>query len=120
MRTVGWGYNVVQLLLLWGNNGSSGPRSKYIHCGHNTQRSFDPPPPPTKGVPRCRGGGGGAQNPKNHWGIIFYPKIIILQGVRHQKPYLGVCYANDPQKGGYAMPSPVLDLTTSKGGKGKG
>ena len=30
-----------------------------------------------------RGGGGyRGQNPKNHWGIIFGPKMMILQGVR--------------------------------------
>ena len=26
---------------------------------------------------------------------------------------LAVCYANDPQKGGYTTPAPALDLTTS-------
>ena len=26
---------------------------------------------------------------------------------------LGVCYTNDPQKGGYTTPAPALDLTTS-------
>ena len=39
-------------------------------------------------------------------------KIMILQGVRHQILCLGVCYANDPQKGGYTTPAPALDLTT--------
>ena len=37
---------------------------------------------------------------KNHWGIIFGPKMMILQGVRRQKPYVRVCYPNDPKKGG--------------------
>ena len=36
-----------------------------------------PPPLQKKGVPKCRGGYGG-QNPKNHWGIIFGPKMMIL------------------------------------------
>ena len=27
--------------------------------------------------------------------------------------YIGVCYANDPQKGGYTTLVPALDLTTS-------
>ena len=73
-----------------------------------------PPPPPPKGVPRCGGGGYGVQNTKNHWRIIFGPKMMILQGVRHQKPYIGVCYANDPKKGGgYTTLAPALDLTTS-------
>ena len=41
-------------------------------------------------------------------------KIMILQGVGHQISCLGVCYANNPQKGGgYTMPAPALDLTTS-------
>ena len=58
-----------------------------------------PPPPPQK--TGCPGAGGyGGQNPKNQWRIIFGPKMMILQGVRRQKPYLGACYANDPQKGG--------------------
>ena len=36
-------------------------------------------PPPQKGVPRCRGGGGaGGQNPKNQWGINFGPKMMIF------------------------------------------
>ena len=39
---------------------------------------------------------------------------MILQGVRRQKPYLGVCCANDSKKGGgYTTPTPALDLTTS-------
>ena len=38
---------------------------------------------------------------------------MMLQGVIRQKPYLGVCYVNDPKKGGYTTPAPVLDLTTS-------
>ena len=43
-------------------NSSLRPRSKYTHSGHNTQRSFDPHPPPTTPHPK-RGtqvlGGGG-------------------------------------------------------------
>ena len=58
------------------------------------------PPPPPKGVPRYGGGAYGGQNPKNHGGIIFGPKMMIFQGVRRQKPYVGVCYANDLQKRG--------------------
>ena len=69
------------------------------------------PPPPKKGYPSA--GGYGGQNPKNHWGIIFGPKMMILQGVRRQKTYIGVCYANDPKKGGYTTLAPGLDLTTS-------
>ena len=37
---------------------------------------------------------------------------MILQGVGHPVPYLGVSYANDPQKGGYMAYAPALDLTT--------
>ena len=39
-------------------------------------------PPQKKGYPGAGGGGYGGQNPKNHWGIIFGPKMMILQGVR--------------------------------------
>ena len=38
--------------------------------------------------------------------------MMILQGVGHLVPYLGVSYANDPKKGGYMAYTPVLDLTT--------
>ena len=38
---------------------------------------------------------------------------MILQGVGHPISCLGVCYANDPKKGGYTTPAPALDLTTS-------
>ena len=37
---------------------------------------------------------------------------MILQGVGHPVPYLGVWYANDPKKGGYMAYAPALDLTT--------
>ena len=92
--------------------GSSGPRSEYTHSSHNTQRSL-PPPPNKRGTQVPGGGGYRGPNPKNHWGIIFGPKMMILQGVRRQKPYVGVCYASDPQKGGCTTPAPALDLTTS-------
>ena len=39
--------------------------------------------------------------------------MMILQGVRRQKPYIGVCYANDPNKRGYTTLAPALYLTTS-------
>ena len=38
--------------------------------------------------------------------------MMILQGVGHPVPYLGVWYANDPKKGGYMAYAPALDLTT--------
>ena len=65
-----------------------------------------PPQPPQKGYPDM--GWYGGQNPKKYWEIIFGPKMMILQGVCRQKPYLGVCYVNDPQKGGYTTPAPAL------------
>ena len=37
-------------------------RSKYTHSRNNTQRSFDPPRPLKKGVPRCGGGGTGVKH----------------------------------------------------------
>ena len=58
--------------------------------------------------------GVGRSKSKNSLGIIFCPKVMILQGVGHQIPYLGVCYANDPKKwGGYMALAPALDITTS-------
>ena len=36
--------------------------------------------------------------------------MMILQGVGHEVPYLGVSYANDPKKGGYMVYAPALDL----------
>ena len=71
-----------------------------------------PPPthPPKKGYPGT--GGYRGQKRKIHWGIIFSPKMMILQGVGHPVPYLGVWYANDPKKGGYMAYAPALDLTT--------
>ena len=71
------------------------------------------PPTPTPGTQVPGGGGVRGQNQKNHWGIIFGPKMMILQSFGRQKSYVGVCYANDPQKGGYTMPAPTLGLTTS-------
>ena len=56
-----------------------------------------------------------ASKSKTQWGIVLSSKIKILQGVRHPIPYLGVCYANDPPKGGGGgmVFAPALDLTTS-------
>ena len=45
--------------------------------------------------------------------MVLLGKIMILQGVGHQISCLGVCYANNPKKGGYTTPAPALDLTTS-------
>ena len=45
--------------------------------------------------------------------MLLLGKIMILQGVGHPISCLGVCYANDPKKGGYTTPAPALDLTTS-------
>ena len=69
-----------------------------------------PPPPPPKRGTRVRGVRG--QKQKIHWGIIFCPKMMTLQGVGHPVPYLGVSYATDPQKEGYMAYAPALDLTT--------
>ena len=45
--------------------------------------------------------------------MVLLGKIMILQGVGHPISCLGVCYVNDPKKGGYMTPAPALDLTTS-------
>ena len=61
----------------------------------------------------CPGTGG--RGTKIHPGIIFCPKRMILEGVGHPIPQLGVCYAKQPKKkgGGYTMPAPASNLTTS-------
>ena len=41
---------------------------------------LDPLPHPKKRYPGA--GGYGGPNPKNHWGVIFGPKMMILQGVK--------------------------------------
>ena len=38
---------------------------------------------------------------------------MILQGVGHEISCLGVCYANDPEKGGCMASAPMPDPTTS-------
>ena len=60
--------------------------------------NFCPPPPPPqkKLIFSFRG----LRIKKIHWGIVLLGKIMILQGVGHQTSCLGVCYANDPPKGG--------------------
>ena len=66
----------------------------------HTQRVLTLPPLHQKGVPGSGGWGGGGyegQNPKNHWGIIFRPKMMILQRVRRLIQHLGVGYTDDPQ-----------------------
>ena len=40
---------------------------------------------------------------KIYWGIILSAKMMILQ-VGHPIPPIGVCYANDPKKGGIWRP----------------
>ena len=54
------------------------------------------PPPPKKGVPKR----GRWSNRKNSLGDHFLSKMMIFQGVRRLIPYLGVCYPNNPKKGG--------------------
>ena len=61
------------------------------------------PPPPQKGFPGTGGGGRGVKIKKIHRGIIFSPKMMFLQGVRHPVPYLRVSYANDPKKAGICV-----------------
>ena len=80
----------------------SGPRSKSKHSGRNTKRSFDPTPPhpcphpPQNGVPGCWGDRG--VKIEKFIGGSFLSKND--DSTRCLIPYLGVCYANDPEKGG--------------------
>ena len=50
---------------------------------------------------------------KNSSGDNFVSQNVILQGVTHPIPYLGVCCANNPQNGGYTASAPALDLQPS-------
>ena len=45
-------------------------------------------------------------------GMVLSPKLMILTGVGHVVSPIGVCYVNDPPKGGTQFP-PALDRTTS-------
>ena len=68
-----------------------------------THKPFDPSPlthPSQKRGAEMRDGGGGGSKLRDHGGIIGTPNMMILQGVRHLIPYLGVCYGNDPKKRG--------------------
>ena len=85
------------------------------HCLEPSQRKLltppTQPPPPQKCYPVL--GDRGLRIKKSIGGMVLLGKIMILQGVGHQISCLGVCYANDPKKGGYTTPAPALDLTTS-------
>ena len=72
--------------------------------GAFSAKTFDPPQPPPlkKEVSSFRGQR--PQNQKIHRGIVLLGKIMNLQGVGHLISCLGVCYANDPQKGGIRRP----------------
>ena len=87
---------------------SSGPRSKYTQSGHNTQRSFDRPP---KKVPRCRGVRGSKS--KKIIGGHFWSENDDFTKSYTLETYIGVCYANDPNKEGYTTLAPAIDLMTS-------
>ena len=100
-------------------HGLGGPKTRkrvfrtqvQIHTQQPQHANNIQPPPIKKRYPGA--GEYGGQDPKNHWGIIFGPKMMILQGVRRYKPYIGVCYANNPKKRGCMPLAPALDLTTS-------
>ena len=49
-----------------------------------------------------------------HWGIVLSSKIMILQGVRHPISCLGVCFPNNPQKGGGCMVSAYANNLSSR------
>ena len=76
------------------------------HCLEPSERKLlTPPPPPNppplplkKVISSFRGYR--PRNQKIHWGMVLLGKIMILQGVGHPISCLGVCYANDPKKGG--------------------
>ena len=36
--------------------------------------------------------------------------MMVVQGVNHAISYIGVCYANSPQNGGYVGLTPAPDL----------
>ena len=59
-------------------HGLGGPYTRKSSSGPTIRKEVLTPPP-QKGYPGA--GGYGGQNPKNHWGIIFGPKMMTLQGV---------------------------------------
>ena len=82
------------------------------HCWEPSERKLlTPPVPPKKCYPVL--GDRGLRIKKSIGGMVLLGKIMILQGVGHPISCLGVCYTNDPKKGGYTTPTPALDLTTS-------
>ena len=68
------------------------------------KQALTPPPsptPPQKRYPSAGGGGGtGVKIQKIIGGSFFGPKMMILQGVRHQKPYMGYATRTTPKNGG--------------------
>ena len=72
--------------------------------GSNPSNHELPPPyPPTPRPPQKWYPVSGIQRPRKQripWVIVLLGKIMILQGVGHPTSCLGVCHANDPQKGG--------------------
>ena len=92
----------------------SGPRSKSTHSGCNTQRSFDPPPPPDPTPPKwgTRYRGVGGSKSKNSLGNHFSSQNGDFTMGWTSIPQLWLWYANDAQGGGYTTPAPAVDLTT--------
>ena len=62
---------------------------------------FLTPPPHASGTQLQEGEGGlRGQIGKIHWGIMSFPKMMILKGFKHPSPYIWAFYANNPQKEG--------------------
>ena len=59
-----------------------------------------PAPPPQKNGIQFQGDRGNRGNKKSIGVFVLSGKIMILQGVGHPISCLGVCYANEPPKGG--------------------
>ena len=88
------------------------------HCLNPSEHKLlNPPPPhPSPSKSDIKFQGIEASESKNPLGDCLIGQKKILQGVGDQISCLGVCYANDPQKGGgiqHTTPAPALDLTTS-------
>ena len=80
------------------------------------KEGLTPRHPPTPPQPPKRGtwlrGAEGVKNEKFIGGSFSLLKMMILQGVGHPVPYLGVSYVNHPPKRGCMVYAPALDLTT--------
>ena len=86
------------------------------HCLEPSDRKLPPPPPPQAPPPQksdIQFWGIEASESKNPLGDGLIGENNDFTRGWTSNICLGVCYANDPKKGGYTTPAPALDQTTS-------